>query len=183
MGFSKARYHWPAFPGDTFKKRFVILSLRSTSDRKNSIVNISCQLFNQRGVMVFSCEKTMMLSTQVPPSEVELASPVDTEGSDFLSHLIRQVDTLQSMGSQTLEPLRPGHLILHTLTRPLSETHSMQLATLARLTHERHFNTLKFPRQVTCPLRCTINLITCNCMYVEISTGPSSIYPAGSFWA
>eukprot|EP01036_Dinobryon_divergens_P033097 gene33095-42812_t len=146
VGFSKARYHWPAFAGDTFKKRFVILSLRSTSDRKNSIVDISCQLFNQRGVMVFSCEKTMMLSTQVPPSEVELASPADSEGSDFLNHLIRQVDTLQSMGSQTLEPLRPGHLILHTLTRPLSETHSMQLATLARLTHERHFNTLQFPR-------------------------------------
>lgn len=111
-------------------------------------MNISCQLFNQRGVMVFSCEKKMMLPLEVPPSEVQIAPPATAnEGStDFLSHLIRQVETLQSMGSQTLEPLRPGQLVLHTLTRPLSETHSMQLATLGRLTHERHFNTLKYSR-------------------------------------
>lgn len=121
--------------------------MRSTSDRKNSLITISCQLFNQRQKMVFSCEKTMMFPFEVPPSEVEVSPPPAAQSSEFLEHLIKQVETLQSMGSQTLEPVRPDQLILHTLTRPLSETHSMQLATLARLTHERHFNTQLFRRE------------------------------------
>ena len=90
----------------------------------------------------------MMFPFEVPPSAVEVPPPAAARNSDFLQHLIQQVhylahipynlplfvqvETLQSIGSQTLEPVRPGQLILHTLTRPLSETHSMQLATLAR---------------------------------------------------
>jgi len=56
-------------------------------------------------------------------------------------HLVKMVETLQNLGSRTLSVLRPGQLILHTLTRALSQTHATQLATLGRLTHERHFNT------------------------------------------
>jgi hypothetical protein len=158
-GFARARYHWPAFAGDTFKKRFVIMSLRSTSDGRHSIFRIHCELKNQRDKVVFSCEKTMLFPFQVlPPSTVEVGSPMDEydkDGStgsgsggggsnDFLTHLIQRAEVLHSLGSQTLSPLRPGQLIIHTLTRPLSETHTMQLASLARLTHERHFNTRLF---------------------------------------
>lgn len=153
-GFSRARYHWPAFAGDTFKKRFVIMSLRSTSDGRHSIFRIHCELKNQRDKIVFSCEKTMLFPFQVlPPSAVEVGSPVDEydnesgdggSGNHFLTHLIKRAEVLHSLGSQTLSSLRPGQLIIHTLTRPLSETHTMQLASLARLTHERHFNTRLF---------------------------------------
>ena len=31
-GFSRGRYHWPAFAGDSFKKKFVIQGLRNASD-------------------------------------------------------------------------------------------------------------------------------------------------------
>ena len=48
-GFSKARYHWPAFAGDTLKKRFVIQSCRNTSDGNYSVVDIYCEMKNQRG--------------------------------------------------------------------------------------------------------------------------------------
>lgn len=147
VGFSKARYHWPAFAGDTFKKSFMIRKLRSTSDKKHSIFTIHCQLTNQRGVTCFSCEKTMLFPFEVPPSDVVVSTPADSKKNDFLDHLIKQAEILQEKGSQTLTSLRPGQLILHTLTRPLSETHSMQLATLARLTHERHFNTRLYRRE------------------------------------
>eukprot|EP01040_Poterioochromonas_malhamensis_P014875 gene14875-16553_t len=130
VGFSKAQYHWPAFAGDTFKKSFIIRKLRSTSDKRHSIFTIHCQLVNQRGVVVFTCEKTMLFPFEVPPSEVVISPPPETKKSDFLDHLVRQAEILQEKGSQTLTTLRPGQLILHTLTRPLSETHSMQLATL-----------------------------------------------------
>lgn len=144
-GYRNAKYHWPAFAGDTFRKRFTIQSLRTTSDGRRSIFNILCELRNQRDRIVFTTEKTMLFPFKVPGSSVTSESPPDP-GSDFLDHLIKQTETLQDIGSQTLVSLRPGQLILHTLARPLSETHMMQLATLGRLTHERHFNTRQFKR-------------------------------------
>lgn len=128
-GFSNARYLWPAFAGDTFKKRFLIRSLRSTSDGRHSIFTIDCELRNQRGAVVFTCEKTMLFPFKVPPSDVVVKSSAGSAAgtNDFLSHLVAQAETLQSMGSQTLAALRPGQLIVHTLTRPLSETHMMQV--------------------------------------------------------
>lgn len=146
-GFRNARYHWPAFAGDTFKKKFMIKSLRSTSDKRHSIFEINCELINQRGVLVFTCLKTMLFPFDVPPSSVEIPEPVSYQKNDFLTHLIKHAETLQKIGSQTLSSVRPGQLILHTLTRPLSETHMMQLASLARLTHERHFNSRLYRKE------------------------------------
>eukprot|EP01039_Chlorochromonas_danica_P001539 gene1539-1677_t len=140
VGFEKATYHWPAFAGDTFKKAFIIRSLRSTSDQQNSLLTVHCQLINQRGVVVFSCEKVMLFPFVVPPSEVVLSRPPEAKRNDFLDHLVKQAEALRERGSHTLSVLRAGQLLLHTLTRPLSETHMMQLACLGRLTHERHFN-------------------------------------------
>lgn len=143
-GFSQARYHWPAFAGDTFTKKFIINSLRNTSDGNQSILDIYCELSNQRGVVVFTCEKTMMFPFKVPSSSVTVPSPEESQGSEFIDHLVKMMETLHGLGSQTLSVLRPGQLILHTLTRALSQTHATQLATLGRLTHERHFNTRLF---------------------------------------
>ena len=144
-GYANAKYFWPVFAGDTLKKKFMILSLRSTSDGRHSIYRIHCELKNQRGVVVFTCEKTMLFPFQVVrPSEVEARETSGLKNNDFLDHLIQKADVLQSLGSQTLTSLRPGQLIIHTLTRPLSETQCMQLSSLARLTHERHFNTRLF---------------------------------------
>ena len=171
-GFANARYHWPAFAGDTFQKKFVIMSVRSTSDGRHSIFRIHCELKNQRDRIVFTCEKTMLFPFQVvapsvvavDPNHLGGIHPINTinnedgneglggangvsnkhhidENNQFLTHLISRAEVLHTLGSQTLSSLRPRQLIIHTLTRPLSETHSMQLATLARLTHERHFNT------------------------------------------
>ena len=139
-GFSKARYHWPAFAGDTLKKRFVIQSCRNTSDGNYSVVDIYCEMKNQRGMVVFTCVKSMMFPFAVPASEVKVGTPKASDNTDFLDHLVKRLETLQDLGTQTLSSLRPGQLILHTLTRPLNETHAMQLATMARVTHERHFN-------------------------------------------
>lgn len=146
-GHSNAKYLWPVFAGDTLKKRFIILSLRPTSDGRHSIYRIHCEMKNQRGVVVFTCEKTMLFPFHVVrPSEIQVKEPSLTEKNDFLDHLIQKADVLQTLGSQTLTSLRPGQLIIHTLTRPLSETQCMQLSSLARLTHERHFNTRLFRR-------------------------------------
>lgn len=140
-GYCNGRYLWPAFSGDTFKKKFVIKNLRPTSDGLHSLFRIHCELINQRGVIVFTCEKTMLFPFQVVrSSEVEMTNQ-PSASSEFLDHLIKKADILQTLGSQTLTSLRPGQLIIHKLTRPLTFTQIMQLSSLARLTHERHFNT------------------------------------------
>jgi hypothetical protein len=93
----------------------------------------------------------MLFPFAVPPSEVEIETPHDKPdekgGQDeFLQHLISQTQTLQELGSQTLRSVRPGQLILHTMMRPISQSYSMQMSTLARLTHDRHFNTHMYPK-------------------------------------
>jgi len=161
VGFNSARYHWPAFAGDTMKKAFTIQSIRTTSDKRHSLCTIRCTLVNQRGVTVFSCLKTMLFPFAVPPSTVDLTSDSkamskddsdhnnsSSSNSPFLQHLLTAaLPALNERGSQTLASVRPGQVILHTLSRPISSTHSMQLATLGRLTHERHFNTRQFRRE------------------------------------
>lgn len=99
----------------------------------------------------------MLFPFVIPPSSISLeetqnsdaaAASNTTPNSSFLQHLLTAaLPALHERGSQTLASVRPGQVILHTLTRPLSETHSMQLATLGRLTHERHFNSRIFRRE------------------------------------
>jgi hypothetical protein len=84
---------------------------------------------------------------KVPSSDVVLPRSPDYSGTKFLQHVITQSDVLSNLGSQTFTPLRAGQLILHTLSRPVTATQSMQLSSLARLTHERVFNTQKYPNQ------------------------------------
>lgn len=156
LGFRNAVYHWPGFQGDTFQKRFIIKSLKTTSCGKNSTVNITCEMVNQNNALVFACEKSMLFPFAVPPSQQQQEPRDVTLGGDsknpFLDYLIDKAPLLQQRGSQSLSVVRPGQLILHTLARPMTATHMMQLATLARLTHDRHFNTHKYaPEELLVP--------------------------------
>lgn len=141
--YKNARYHWPVFAGDTVKKRFVVREVKLDICGKNSYITIECLLKNQRGVTVFSCDKTMMFPG-VTPSDTVVERSSETSSNKFMNHLIQQADVLREIGSQTFSPLRPGQLILHSLTRPFSLSQSMELSSLARLTHERVFNTQRF---------------------------------------
>ena len=152
LGFGVGVYHWPAFAGDTFRKKFVIRRLRTTSDGHHSIATIACEIRNQRDVNLFTCEKHMMFPFRVPASDVVVPVTEEAKSETFLNYLVSNGDKLTSLGSHTLSHLRPGQLILHTLVRPLSPTLVMQLATMARLNHERHFNTRKFsPNEILVP--------------------------------
>jgi hypothetical protein len=102
VGYKNAKYHWPAFAGDTVKKMFTIKSLRSTSDNRNSLFTIECCLSNQKNMPIFTCDMTTIFPFAVPPSDVEIASNLPDESNNLLSHLINQAETLQSTGSQTL---------------------------------------------------------------------------------
>ena len=80
----------------------------------------------------------------MPESNVTIpADPVE-ESQLFRDHLLSKSREVSGMESHSLTPLRPGNLILHTLCRSITFSQSQQLASLARLTHERHYNIRKF---------------------------------------
>lgn len=62
----------------------------------------------------------------------------------FRDHLLSKSNVCQALQSHSLAELRPGQLILHSLNRSLTFTQSQQLASLARLTHEKHFDCRKY---------------------------------------
>jgi hypothetical protein len=62
----------------------------------------------------------------------------------FRDHLLSKADVCEELQSHSLVHLRPGQLILHSLQRSLTFTQSQQLASLARLTHEKHFDCRKY---------------------------------------
>jgi len=144
VGFRNAIYHWPGFAGDTFTKKFTVKSVRNTSDGEHSVITFNCELINQRDRVVMSTDKTMLFPfASSNPSTVEAPATVPKE-SQLEQHLMSKAEVLGELGSHSLRPLRPNQLIIHTMNRALSLSQSQGLSSLARLTHERHFDSLKF---------------------------------------
>ena len=141
VGFKNAICHWPTFAGDTFTRRFQVKSRRTTTDGDHSIFTFGCSLQNQRGKTVFTCDKTMLFPFPLDENTEAVFEGESPPPEDLREHLIVRAGSMaDKLRSHSLTPLRPGQLILHSMSRPLSSTRSMQLSSLARLTHERHFN-------------------------------------------
>eukprot|EP00569_Conticribra_weissflogii_P007126 CAMPEP_0171344752 /NCGR_PEP_ID=MMETSP0878-20121228/20059_1 /TAXON_ID=67004 /ORGANISM="Thalassiosira weissflogii, Strain CCMP1336" /LENGTH=447 /DNA_ID=CAMNT_0011848013 /DNA_START=258 /DNA_END=1601 /DNA_ORIENTATION=+ len=146
VGFGRCIYQWPVFAGDTVRKTFQVLSVRNTSDGNHSIIHFACNLINQRNRVCMSADKRLLFEFPVPESNVTIDA--DSEGVPqlFRDHLLSKSHVLSSgeLESHSLIPLRQGNLILHTLVRSITFAQSQQLASLARLTHERHFDIRKY---------------------------------------
>jgi len=143
VGFGAVQYLWPAFAGDTFTKTFQVKSVRNTSDGNHSIIQFTCDLLNQRGRTCMRADKRLLF--EFPVTESSVVAPPNPETQLFRNHLLSKATVLGE--SHSLAPLKEGQLILHTMHRSLSQSQSQQLASLARLTHERHFDTRKFEKE------------------------------------
>uniref|UniRef100_A0A7S4JYM8 Uncharacterized protein n=2 Tax=Odontella aurita TaxID=265563 RepID=A0A7S4JYM8_9STRA len=91
-----------------------------------------------------SADKYLIFEFTVPESHVELPADSATKGQMFRDHLISKSDSLHDLGSHSLTTLFPGQLVLHTMNRSITFSQSQQLASLARLTHPRHFDTRRY---------------------------------------
>lgn len=144
VGFGRCIYHWPVFSGDTVKKTFRVERVRNTSDGNHSIINFKCMLVNQRGRLCMSADKRLLFEFPVPESTVTIP-PGDVEASQlFRDHLLSKSQVMVGMESHSHTRLQAGMLILHTLARSITFAQSQQLASLARLSHERHFDVRKY---------------------------------------
>lgn len=156
VSYENVIYHWPCFAGDTFTKLFQVVSVKNTSDGNHTVIHFACQLVNQRGRICMTAGKRMMFPFTVENANSPVsASTIRSKLNDqdiylFRNHILSQARTLLSIGSHSLKRLHTGHLILHRMNRSVSLTQSQQLASLARLTHERHFDVRKY--DATCEI-------------------------------
>lgn len=150
VGFGRVNYGWPIFAGDTVTKSFTVQKIRNTSDGNHSVIHFHCSLINQRGRVCMQADKRMLFQFAVTPSESFASNPPLSDGSVlededvhlFRDHLLSKATTvLAEHPSHSLAKFKPGQLILHTMHRSLPFSSSQQLASLARLTHARHFDT------------------------------------------
>jgi hypothetical protein len=93
--------------------------------------------------------KHMLFQFSLPEahSSVTFADDADEQERThiFRDHLLSKANTvLAEQPSHSLARLEQGQLILHSLSRSLTFTQTQQLASLARLTHERHFDIRKY---------------------------------------
>jgi acyl dehydratase len=147
VGFGKVSYLWPIFAGDTLSKSFTVNAVRNTSDGNHSVIHFTCDLINQRKRLCMRADKRMLFQFPVPDSSA--TNSLHEEIADthvFRDHLLSQANVLAKQPSHSLAKLQAGQLILHSLHRSLTFTQSQQLASLARLTHPRHFDTRRYDR-------------------------------------
>jgi acyl dehydratase len=156
VGFGNVHYLWPIFSGDTLRRTFTVSRVRNTSDGNHSVIHFLCDLINQRNRLCMRADKRMLFQFPVTESSVSLDGGHSSDGAAaatpngelssqdahlFRDHLLSRATTvLAAQPSHSLSTLHPGDLILHSLHRSLTFTQSQQLASLARLTHPRHFD-------------------------------------------
>ena len=101
-------------------------------------------------------DKRMLFQFSVPESTIRASESYSSSGTSgggqadvhmFRDHLLSKADTCQQLKSHSLVELRPGQVILHSMQRSLTFSQSQQLASLARLTHEKHFDCRKYGKQ------------------------------------
>jgi len=161
VGFGNVHYLWPLFAGDTVRKSFTVQRIRNTSDGNHSVIHFDCALVNQRGRICMHADKRMLFQFAATPESNtstvgSLAASHTTSNQQrqqladvhlFRDHLLSKATTvLAEQPSHSLAHLAPGQLILHTMHRSLPFSSSQQLASLARLTHERHFDIRLYER-------------------------------------
>ena len=149
VGYGNVNYLWPIFAGDTLRRVFTVSKIRNTSDGQHSIISFSCDLINQRDRLCMRADKRLLFQFPVPESNFT-STTVESEPVDkhlFRDHLLSKATTvLAQEPSHSLASLQPGMMILHTMHRSLTFSQSQQLASLARLTHERHFDCRTFDK-------------------------------------
>jgi len=150
VGYADARYYSAAYAGDTFRKSFLIKSRRISVLRPDRcVMTFECIMRNQRGDVVFSVDKTMLF----PVAAGERAPDFALEETDLSrrpppqalrEQIMRWAEDVGDDSRGSLRQLTPGRLIVHSASRPITTTQTMQLASIGRIVHDRHFNAPRF---------------------------------------
>lgn len=145
IGIDHAIYMRPAHPGDTLRQIFTIKHLRPAIRHDNStIVTVACELVNQRGHLVCQADKVMLFPGVTSPNRLSQSPQVKPEQprSHLLQHVLYHGEALPATANLAI--IKPGQLMLHAATRPISLATNMQLSTLFKWAHPSIFNIKRF---------------------------------------
>ena len=111
------------------------------------MIQFQCDLINQRSRLCMRADKRTLFQFTIPESSQSSASsqplrptPFPPDANLVRDHLLSKSQTLRGLSSHSIVNVREGQLVLHSLKRCLTFTQSQQLASLAKLTHEKHFD-------------------------------------------
>jgi hypothetical protein len=144
LGFENGHYLEPAYPGNTFKKQFIVKKIRNTKDDKDAIVTFQCNLLNasKNDELTFCVDKTMIFRGMASPKQktYNVITSVDSK----MRHESEVERSLKhhafSLTGGNTTALFAGELLLHGLSRPLGRSNSMSLSSLFGMTHPTIFN-------------------------------------------
>jgi len=145
LGFDNAIYRVPAYPGQTFRKQYIIKGLR-TSDGKGTVATIRCELYNMDQELVFDVDKQMLFYGQVNEDNKTSESSRSTPGppSRFLRFLQERAESDSLPAQSYLAPIEVEQLILANYSKCLGRSMTASLTTLSRMTHPMLYDTYRF---------------------------------------
>ena len=92
---------------------------------------------DKRALFQFTIPESSQSSASSQPLRL---TPFPPDAKLFRDHLLSKSQTLREFTSHSIVNVREGQFMLHSLTRCLTFTQSQQLASLAKLTREKHFD-------------------------------------------
>lgn len=148
LGFRNARQHAPVTAGMTVRQRIIVKNIKSTANKKNSIITTRRELIDvSNGKILFTVEK-LELYPFLNYDFSENGSAAKTEktykasSSFFRSTILTKCGEDKSVipEKQNVLPLEKGRLILHTFTRPMGVDSNLALSTIFKVTHPIHID-------------------------------------------
>ncbi|MBK9261578.1 MAG: MaoC family dehydratase [Polyangiaceae bacterium] len=150
LAYLSVRFPNACFPGDSVSARSRVIGMRPVSTGEKGVVHVRTEVRNQRGDIVCSFERKVLVRAlrSVDPSS-QAAPPVVAEydvSNDELArapaHLLRNLPSHPALGSFPTywEDFSVGDVYAHEVGRTVSEAEHMQLSTLCRNSHPLHFD-------------------------------------------
>ncbi len=152
LGYAEGRFLTPVYPGDTLASRSEVVGLKPNSNGKTGIVWVRTEGRNQRGQVVLSyCRWVMVrkrdVDADVAPAVVpDLSSAVSAddlvvpEGLDFSAY-----DTATAGSNHVWEDYAPGEIIDHVDGVTIEDAEHMIATRLWQNTAKVHFDTASRP--------------------------------------
>lgn len=150
LGYADCRFLMPVYPGDTLGARSDIIGLKENSNRKTGTVYVRSTGFNQRGDMVLSFVRWVMLrkldeQAKAPESRVPKLPPsvaADVLGSACPVIRTAGWDNGLSGSRYRFGDYRPGERIDHVDGMTVEEAEHMLATRLYQNTARVHFNAM-----------------------------------------
>lgn len=147
LGYADCRFLKPVFAGDTLSARTQVLGSRENANRESGIVYVRSDGFNQRGEMVLTFARWVMVRKRSKEAEVPAAAVPDLPKAVAPSALhvspserLSRAHRMECGGTRTFDDYSVGDRFDHADGMTVEEAEHMMATRLYHNTARVHFN-------------------------------------------